>query len=342
MKRPWLKFYPSDWRSDPRLRMCSLAARGLWIDLMSYMHEGEPYGHLTINGAKPKLDQIASLVGRPLREVEKAFAEIVSLGVCSSEGGSILSRRMVRDNGRSEEGREQVNKRWSNRDPNRVDAEIPNRSPTADPITQRLDTRDQIPEKIKPSCAVARATRPKPTDDFEEFWKAYPKRDGANPKAPARKAFLAAVKAGIEASEIVAGAGACAAKDRDKIGTPYIPQAVKWLRDRRWEDYSATAPPEPEDAPKGWRPGLPTHEELKRKFAENVSQSQGGDVLESGAGAHQDSQISNGDQARNGRVEGVGKLFSPSRIQAIRDGDGGTEPDEDRGVHGPGTVARVV
>ena len=53
MTKPWLKFYPADWRADPRLRMCSLAARGLWIELMSYMHEGEPYGHLTIDGVPP-------------------------------------------------------------------------------------------------------------------------------------------------------------------------------------------------------------------------------------------------------------------------------------------------
>lgn len=268
MKRPWLKFYPSDWRSDPRLRMCSLAARGLWIDLMSYMHEGEPYGYLTINGARPKLDQIASLVGRPLREVEKAFAEIVSLGVCSSEDGSIVSRRMVRDNDRSEEGREQINKRWGNRNPNRVDAETPNRAPPTDPITQRLDTRYQISEK-KDSCAVVKATRPKLDDDFDEFWKAYPKRDGANPKAPARKAFFAAVKAGTEPSKIIAGALSCAVRDRDKIGTPYIPQAVKWLRDKRWEDYAATGPPEaPKFAPP---PGMKSLEETLQEFRNGAS-----------------------------------------------------------------------
>lgn len=102
--------------------------------------------------------------------------------------------------------------------------------------------REQITEtetEKKDSRAVV-PTRP---DDFDEFWKAYPKREGANPKAPARKAFFAALKAGAMAAEIIAGARACAARDRDKIGTPFIPQAVKWLRDRRWEDYAATGPP---------------------------------------------------------------------------------------------------
>lgn len=98
MKRPWIKFYPSDWRADPCLRMCSIAARGLWIDLISYMHEGEPYGHLTIHGMKPSIEDIASLVASSKIEVIKALAELERRQVCSrTHDGVIYSRRMVRD-----------------------------------------------------------------------------------------------------------------------------------------------------------------------------------------------------------------------------------------------------
>lgn len=97
--RPWLKFYPSDWRADPRLRVCSFAARGLWIDLISYMHEGEPYGHLTIDGMKPSIDDIAVLVGGSKNDVIKLLAELERRQVYSrNEHGVIYSRRMVRDN----------------------------------------------------------------------------------------------------------------------------------------------------------------------------------------------------------------------------------------------------
>jgi len=47
---PWMKFYPADWRSDPMLRLCSLAARGLWAEMICLMHEAEPYGSLLVNG----------------------------------------------------------------------------------------------------------------------------------------------------------------------------------------------------------------------------------------------------------------------------------------------------
>ncbi len=104
MSRPWMKFYPADWRGDPRLRMCSLPARGLWIDLMSYMHEGEPYGCLTIDGAQPDQHGIAALVGRPLPEVKKALRELEARNVFSRAGnGAIYSRRMVRDKAKAEQ-----------------------------------------------------------------------------------------------------------------------------------------------------------------------------------------------------------------------------------------------
>lgn len=82
-------------------------------------------------------------------------------------------------------------------------------------------------------------------DDFDEFWKVYPNRDGANPKEPARKQFQMAVKAGANPRDIIAGAKRCRFVESKSVGTPYIPQAVKWLRDQRWNDYP-TKPDQPE------------------------------------------------------------------------------------------------
>lgn len=103
---PWMKWFPADWRGDPRLRMSTLAARGLWADLIAYMHEGDPYGHLTIDGIAPDLAGIAGLVGRPLPEVRKALAELEQRNVFSrTEAGVIYSRRMVRDKAKQERDR---------------------------------------------------------------------------------------------------------------------------------------------------------------------------------------------------------------------------------------------
>ncbi len=44
MKRPAFQFYTKDWRTNPKLRMCSEAARGAWIDILCVLHDSDEYG----------------------------------------------------------------------------------------------------------------------------------------------------------------------------------------------------------------------------------------------------------------------------------------------------------
>src|SRR5579884_1485638 len=107
MKSPWAKFYFSDWRSDPRLRMCGLAARGLWIEMLALMHEAEPYGHLTVHGRAPTDAQLAVLTGAPSDQISALLGELESAGVFSrTQKGVIYSRRMTRDAKRSQIARQ--------------------------------------------------------------------------------------------------------------------------------------------------------------------------------------------------------------------------------------------
>jgi hypothetical protein len=96
---PWIKWYPSDWRSDSQLRLCSLEARGLWIDLLGFMHEAVPRGFLLINGEQPTDEELADLCGiRKVATVTRCLAELERRQVFSrDEAGRIYSRRMVRD-----------------------------------------------------------------------------------------------------------------------------------------------------------------------------------------------------------------------------------------------------
>ena len=98
MKRPAFQFYPADWRKDPALSACSLAARGLWIELMCIAHESGTYGVLSINGKPMAPAQIARMVGESPSVVTKLLAELEDVGVFSrDEQGCIYSRRMVKD-----------------------------------------------------------------------------------------------------------------------------------------------------------------------------------------------------------------------------------------------------
>ena len=97
MKRPAFQFYPGDWRKDPALSACSLAARGLWIELMCVAHESDDYGHLSINGKPMTTAQLSRMVGETPSSVSKMIAELEDAGVFSRENGAIYSRRMVKD-----------------------------------------------------------------------------------------------------------------------------------------------------------------------------------------------------------------------------------------------------
>lgn len=98
MKRPSFQFYPADWRKDAALQSCSIAARGLWVEMMCIAHECEPYGHLVVNGKPMTEAQIGRLSGISERETKKLIAELSESGVMSrTDDGTIFSRRMVRD-----------------------------------------------------------------------------------------------------------------------------------------------------------------------------------------------------------------------------------------------------
>lgn len=72
MKRPSFQFYPADWRNNAKLRRCSWAARGAWIELLGLLHDSDNYGVL-----RWPLKQIAQALGCPL----KLLNELVECGV---------------------------------------------------------------------------------------------------------------------------------------------------------------------------------------------------------------------------------------------------------------------
>ena len=92
------RFFWADWRSDPCLRTCSLAARGLWMDMLSIAAEAQPTGYVLVNGRTPSTTDLARLTGAPEADVQAALAELSAAGVYSRDrNGRIYSRRMVRD-----------------------------------------------------------------------------------------------------------------------------------------------------------------------------------------------------------------------------------------------------
>src|SRR5260370_26598637 len=99
-KLPYFPFYPDDWLSDEKARLCSIAARGLWIDMLCLMHKCDRRGYLQQANGKPlTLEQLSRITsGCSTEEVGNLLQELITSGAASvNEHGVIFSRRMVRD-----------------------------------------------------------------------------------------------------------------------------------------------------------------------------------------------------------------------------------------------------
>lgn len=181
MSAPWMKFYPADWRSDPILRLCSMASRGLWVEMLCIMHEAVPYGSLLVNGKRIDKKQLASLVGISEKECSTLLFELEGGGVFSRDpDGTIYSRRMKRDAERAE--RDKANGKSGGN---------PNLKPRVNPHPPGDGDKAQKPESIARSQkADARSDLEKRTGNFKQaVVKAFEGANSPNPIETSRCAL---------------------------------------------------------------------------------------------------------------------------------------------------------
>ena len=231
VRNPWMKFYPQDWRGDAKLRACSIAARGLWLELICIMHEADPYGHLLVNGNVVADAQLAMMVGIIPDQLSSLLNELENAGVLSRNGkGFIYSRRMTRDEKKAKDGRKSAKRRWSQDVETKKKKPAPNGDPNSSPIAKKPEARSQsIEKKGSPtdSCTVSEA-------DFDAFWKAFPK-GRKNGKKAAQAKFDSVVGEGA-----ISGVGlvTAATRYRDAVGNnfEYVLMPSTWLNQERWND----------------------------------------------------------------------------------------------------------
>jgi hypothetical protein len=92
-KLRWGKFFWADWSNDTALRLCSIPARGLWMEMLCLMAQGDPYGVLTVKGRAPSMAELRQLCGwhpapdkpdphrHQTREFQRWFDELERNGV---------------------------------------------------------------------------------------------------------------------------------------------------------------------------------------------------------------------------------------------------------------------
>jgi len=98
-KLPSMQFYPGDWKKDPGIKSLSIAARGLWFEMLLIMWEAENRGYLVVGNVPMNSQQLARNVGIDRTECEQLLKELEEVNVYSrsDEIGVIYCRRMVKD-----------------------------------------------------------------------------------------------------------------------------------------------------------------------------------------------------------------------------------------------------
>lgn len=218
---PWVKWYWSDWRSDPKLRMCSIAARGLWAEMLALMQEGVPYGHLLISGRAPTDAQLAVLAGMPADHLPELLGELEAADVFSRTRADVIySRRMVRDEKKArtaqKNGKDGGNPSLCK---NKEISSSDNQQDNQRDKPQKLDTRSHKEKDISLES------------DFPDWYAAYPRHVG---RGQAERAYVTARKA-ADAETLISAARSFAEQSRSQ-DPKFIPHPATWLNGQRWLD----------------------------------------------------------------------------------------------------------
>ena len=249
MKRPSFQFYPGDWLRSTDLRSCSLAAKGLWAEMLCLMHEGTPYGHLKVKDKVILPPNLARMVGATLGEIEGLLRELEDSGVFSrDEEGCIFSRRMIRDekirNSRAEGGKRGGNPALMvNRKVNLVDNRektfeiTPATASASASATSSLDLpSDKLIKNVGSLNKKTKAKKEKIlSEDFSEgflrFWNCYPEQKAKT------KSWEIWQKMNCESmvDELVEHVNLMIAED-DNWAKGFIPNPTTYLNQKRWTD----------------------------------------------------------------------------------------------------------
>jgi uncharacterized protein YdaU (DUF1376 family) len=249
MSQPWFPFYVGDYvRDTARL---TTEGHGAYLLLML---------DYWANGAPPDDDETLASIARlspeawlRLRQKLAPFFQITD--------GKWLHKRIEKEREIAEEKHQKrVNagkaggeaKAKNQQSSSNASPELPalpyQSQPQPQPLKEALSrSKDRPvsapdPDQIDLEEAIAAKSARKPSR-FDEFWQAYPRRDGPNPRKPAESRFNTLVKTGLDPEMLIAEAKKLAVEEgkRGNVGTRFIPQAATWLNQQRWSDHAAVA-----------------------------------------------------------------------------------------------------
>ena len=206
-KIPYMRFYPGDWLSDPKVRRLTWEQKGIYIDMLSLMWK---------NGENASLpddpDAIASMLGIQKRKFLKIFRVFFekNFEIFFRADGRIFQKRVLSEweaaSEKSQKATASARRRWENEDECERNA---NAMPTqcernASHSSYSYSYKDKDIKDIKHMSDLTDNPLPKPPEktvksfvypeEFENWWKEYPHFN--RNKKGGYKAWVAALNGG--------------------------------------------------------------------------------------------------------------------------------------------------
>lgn len=233
-KRPAMQFYIGDWKKDPEVRACSLAARGLWWEMICIMYESERRGYLLVRNRPPTPEELARNVGADAAEVRALLAELEHAGVYSIEDGVIFCRRMVRDAALSEKNKENGAKGGNPALKRGSDNRGVGSSDNPPLIPPSAKTDNRFVEDEEEECILSSGSNA--VEPFEVFFHAYPENKRPDPG----HARLHWYRKNLDQHAPAIMAALAKAKSNPGWADRFAPRIDRWLAGEPW--LKATTP----------------------------------------------------------------------------------------------------
>lgn len=231
----WFRLY-DDLINDPKILKLPEATRWQWVAVLCIASKN--------GGDLPSLEDMAIQLRVTTARATEIITALVKAGLLDKTETGFAPHNWQGRQYKSDVSTERV-KRFRNGRRNVSETANETDGETFQKRHQNTETETETEAETdsKANALGAHAPRERATDRFAEFWSAYPRRDGPNPRKPAEQRFSSLVKAGVDPGMMIEAAKKLAVDEaaRGNVGTRFIPQAVTWLNQQRWADHAAVA-----------------------------------------------------------------------------------------------------
>lgn len=223
---PWIKFYASDWLAGTS--GLTAAERGVYITIIALIYEND-------GGIAYDEKRLARRCGITKSAFVRAVDGLCDEGKLSLQNGVVSNRRAEKELSardiRSQKASASAQERWRGHQPKIVENQrADNANASAKQCSEDANQNQNQKERDKSlSSAQTRVTR------FDDFWAAYPHRNGAKKgRKAAETKYTAAIKSGATEADIIEAATRFQ-QDRQVLDG-YAPDPATWLNQARWQD----------------------------------------------------------------------------------------------------------